>query len=92
MTKTFKKVVALDNFNFEMAKGTLTSGELKVLGFDARGNEQKIQEKISYMPQRFGLYEDLTIVENMTLYADLHGVKKICAARDICAALGNDGA
>ena len=28
------------------------------------------------MPQRFGLYEDLTIAENMTLYADLHGVKK----------------
>ncbi len=53
-----------------------TSGELQVLGLNVLGNEQKIQEKISYMPQRFGLYEDLTIAENMTLYADLHGVKK----------------
>ena len=55
---------------------TPTSGELQVLGLNVLGNEQKIQEKISYMPQRFGLYEDLTIAENMTLYADLHGVKK----------------
>ncbi len=52
-----------------------TSGNLNVLGLNIVGNEQKIQEKISYMPQRFGLYEDLTISENMTLYADLHGVK-----------------
>lgn len=57
-----------------------TSGELKVLGVDVRGNEQLIQEKISYMPQKFGLYEDLTVEENMTLYADLHGVKKSARA------------
>lgn len=99
LTKTFKNVVALDNFNFEMNYGTLTaligpdgagkttfmrlisgltaptSGNLTVLGLEVCGNEQKIQNKISYMPQRFGLYEDLTISENMTLYADLHGVK-----------------
>ena len=53
-----------------------TSGELQVLGLNVLGNEQKIQQKISYMPQKFGLYEDLTIAENMTLYANLHGVKK----------------
>lgn len=54
-----------------------TSGVLKVLGFDVRGNEQAVQNLISYMPQRFGLYEDLTIAENMALYADLHGVPKV---------------
>ncbi len=55
---------------------TPSGGTLEVLGLDVRGNEQAIQEKISYMPQKFGLYEDLTVAENMTLYADLHGVKK----------------
>ena len=51
-----------------------TEGELSVLGMEVTGNEQEIQSRISYMPQKFGLYEDLTIAENMNLYADLHGV------------------
>jgi ABC-2 type transport system ATP-binding protein len=50
------------------------SGELSVLGIDAASNPQQIQDRISYMPQRFGLYEDLTVAENIDLYADLHGV------------------
>jgi ABC-2 type transport system ATP-binding protein len=49
------------------------SGELDVLGFDAARNPQAIQDRIAYMPQRFGLYEDLTVQENFDLYADLHG-------------------
>ena len=53
-----------------------TSGSLKFFGENIVGNEQKIQEKISYLPQRFGLYEDLTIEENLNLYADLHGIDK----------------
>lgn len=52
-----------------------TSGELSVLGLDASRRAQEIQERISYMPQKFGLYEDLSVSENMNLYADLHGVK-----------------
>jgi ABC-2 type transport system ATP-binding protein len=50
------------------------SGELSVLGIDAAKHPQQIQDRISYMPQRFGLYEDLTVAENIDLYADLHGV------------------
>ncbi|MFL6604257.1 MAG: ATP-binding cassette domain-containing protein [Steroidobacteraceae bacterium] len=50
------------------------SGELTVLGVDAARDPQQIQDRISYMPQRFGLYEDLTVAENIDLYADLHGV------------------
>lgn len=49
-------------------------GELQVLGIDAAKYPQAIQNRISYMPQRFGLYEDLSVQENLDLYADLHGV------------------
>jgi len=51
-----------------------TSGSLTVLGLDVVKNPQAVQNRISYMPQRFGLYEDLSVLENLDLYADLHGV------------------
>ena len=59
-----------------LAAGLLSidSGDLQVLGIDAAADPQQIQSRISYMPQRFGLYEDLTVQENLDLYADLHGV------------------
>jgi ABC-2 type transport system ATP-binding protein len=59
-----------------LAAGLLTpnGGELKVLGMDVSADPQSVQDRISYMPQKFGLYEDLTVLENLDLYADLHGV------------------
>jgi ABC-2 type transport system ATP-binding protein len=59
-----------------MAAGlmTPTSGRLEVLGIDVAAHPQSVQDRISYMPQRFGLYEDLSVQENLDLYADLHGV------------------
>ena len=50
------------------------AGTLSVLGLDAAKDPQAIQDRIAYMPQRFGLYEDLTVQENLDLYASLHGV------------------
>ena len=50
------------------------SGQATVLGMDVVKNPQEIQSVIGYMPQRFGLYEDLTVQENMDLYADLHNI------------------
>jgi ABC-2 type transport system ATP-binding protein len=50
------------------------AGELKVLDLDIAQNAQEVQSRIGYMPQRFGLYEDLTVQENLDLYADLCGV------------------
>lgn len=49
-------------------------GQLQVLGTDVALQPQLVQDRISYMPQRFGLYEDLSVQENLDLYADLHGV------------------
>ncbi len=50
------------------------AGQLIVLGVDVAAAPQEVQRRIGYMPQRFGLYEDLTVRENLSLYADLHGV------------------
>jgi ABC-2 type transport system ATP-binding protein len=51
-----------------------TSGDAWVAGHSIRGEEEQIKEKIGYMSQRFGLYEDLTVIENIDFYADLYGV------------------
>jgi ABC-2 type transport system ATP-binding protein len=50
------------------------AGELSVLGVDVKLDPQSVQDRIGYMPQRFGLYDDLTVQENLDLYADMHGV------------------
>lgn len=50
------------------------AGKLEVLGIDVAADPQRVQDRISYMPQKFGLYEDLSVQENLDLYADLHGV------------------
>jgi ABC-2 type transport system ATP-binding protein len=50
-------------------EGTITVG-----GFDAAEETASIHQIAGYMPQRFGLYEDLTVQENLDLYADLRGV------------------
>lgn len=51
-----------------------TSGEVKLLGLDSVKDSIEIQSRVGYMPQKFGLYQDLTVRENMSLYADLQGV------------------
>lgn len=47
------------------------SGEVSVLGLNPFNQKAELTPKISYMPQKFGLYEDLTVLENLKLYADL---------------------
>jgi ABC-2 type transport system ATP-binding protein len=51
-----------------------TEGALTVCGFNTRTQVAQLRDAVSYMPQRFGLYEDLTVRENLDLYADLRGV------------------
>lgn len=52
-----------------------TSGRIKVDGFDSVAHADSIHRIIGYMPQKFGLYEDLTVIENLNLHADLRGVE-----------------
>ncbi len=53
---------------------SVDSGTLSVLGENVARHPERVQERLGYMPQRFGLYEDLTVGENLDLYADMHGV------------------
>lgn len=52
-------------------------GQAAVAGADVVRNPESAKHHLSYMPQRFGLYEDLTVDENIRFYADLFGVKKV---------------
>ncbi|MGA8658472.1 MAG: ATP-binding cassette domain-containing protein [Chthoniobacterales bacterium] len=51
-----------------------SEGQVEVLGFDPAREAAQIQERCGYMPQRFGLYEDLSVIQNLDLYADLRGL------------------
>ena len=50
-------------------------GQITVLGLNTDDSALQIQSLIGYMPQRFGLYEDLTVQENLDLYADLQNIE-----------------
>ena len=51
-----------------------SEGEIDVLGFNPETQKNELNQHIGYMPQKFGLYEDLTVIENLNLYADLKQV------------------
>jgi ABC-2 type transport system ATP-binding protein len=51
-----------------------TEGSARVAGHDVQHAPQAVKDQIGYMAQRFGLYQDLTVQENMDFYADLFGI------------------
>ena len=59
-----------------------TGGEAAILGFDLRRDAVKIKARIGYLSQEFTLYGDLTVDENLSFFADLHGVSDFRARRD----------
>ncbi len=52
-----------------------TSGRGLVLGMDLASNGQKLKEKIGYMSQKFSLYPELSVIENLNLYSGLYGMR-----------------
>jgi ABC-2 type transport system ATP-binding protein len=52
-----------------------TSGTGRVVGYDIRTEYEQIKRHIGYMSQRFSLYEDLTVAENIRLFAGIYGMK-----------------
>jgi len=53
------------------------AGTAVVAGYDVARDPESVKRHISYMPQRFGLYEDLTVDENIRFYADLFGLSAV---------------
>jgi ABC-2 type transport system ATP-binding protein len=53
-----------------------SSGGGRVVGFDIATQAERIKERIGYMTQRFSLYEDLTVLENLKFYAGIYGVPR----------------
>lgn len=53
-----------------------SGGEGRVAGSDIVKESEELKKHIAYMPQKFGLYEDLTVIENIDFYADVYSVSK----------------
>lgn len=60
-----------------------TSGRGTVLGFDIERESEKIKKSIGYMSQKFSLYEDLTVKENLDFYSSIYGLSKKDAEKRI---------
>ncbi len=52
-----------------------SSGKAEIAGFDVYSETEKIKQNIGYMSQKFSLYEDLTVVENIRFFAGIYGLK-----------------
>ncbi|HQJ89235.1 MAG TPA: ABC transporter ATP-binding protein [Paludibacteraceae bacterium] len=64
-----------------------SEGTGTVAGFDIAKQSEKIKKHIGYMSQKFSLYEDLTVMENIQLYAGIYGVEKETMKRESTALL-----
>ena len=53
-----------------------TSGEAFVAGFDVKNNTEKVKKSIGYMSQKFSMYDDLTIKENITFFGGIYGLSR----------------
>ena len=68
-----------------------TSGEGKVAGYDIQKNSEMIKKNIGYMSQKFALYDDLKVWENLRLYAGIYGMKDAQISKNIDALLDRLG-
>jgi len=68
-----------------------SGGSGRVVGFDIAREAERIKERIGYMTQRFSLYEDLTVAENLRFYAGIYGLGRVARAGRIEAAVARAG-
>lgn len=65
-----------------------TTGTARVLGFDTRRQAERIRNGVGYMPQKFSLYGDLTVAENLNFFADVFDVRGVTRRERIDRLLG----
>ena len=90
LVKAFGTFHAVDDISFSVKRGeifgflgangagkttAMTSGTGTVAGYDIRTQHEEIKQHIGYMSQKFSLYEDLTVSENIRLFAGIYGMK-----------------
>ena len=68
-----------------------TTGQAHALGLDCVRDALSIQSRVGYMPQKFGLYQELSVQENLELFADLQGVAKAVRAERFTRLLAMTG-
>jgi ABC-2 type transport system ATP-binding protein len=68
-----------------------TGGRATVVGYDVAREPERVKERIGYMTQRFSLYEDLTVEENLRFYAGLYGVRRADRGARVGAAMTRAG-
>jgi len=68
-----------------------SGGSGRVVGYDIATEAERIKERIGYMTQRFSLYEDLSVIENLTFYAGIYGVPRARRRARVEAVLERSG-
>jgi ABC-2 type transport system ATP-binding protein len=68
-----------------------SEGEGSVLGYDLRSETEQIRQRVGYMSQKFALYNELTVIENLAFYAGVYGVTQRSRLEEVIELLGLQG-
>jgi ABC-2 type transport system ATP-binding protein len=68
-----------------------SGGTAQVLGFDATRQSEQVRERVGYMSQKFSLYHELTVGENLSFYAGVYGIQERERLREVLELVGLQG-